>query len=199
MVTTVQLTIRKGSTFLWTLLPETATQKYIPITAITMTPTGVRLTAASHGLVEGWCFLISRCKGLTRLNMADEGSPRASDYFQANVIDADTVEINTSNTTGDKSYTGGGVLQYGIPMDLIGCVVRAKIIPTEGAKTVTLDISQYVTISIAACRIDIAVPGTETSLLPGNNLVLGIELEDATGHVFSLPVITLVLHEELVK
>ena len=39
----MQITIRKGSSFLWTLRTETAAQKYIPITAITMTETGVRL------------------------------------------------------------------------------------------------------------------------------------------------------------
>ena len=105
----LQLTIRKGASFLWTLRPETALQRYIPITAITMVETGVRLAAEAHGMVEGWRFRVSRCKGLTRLNTVDEDHPRASDYFQATVIDADTVEINTRNTTGDKAYTGGGI------------------------------------------------------------------------------------------
>jgi hypothetical protein len=44
----LQLTIRKGASFLWTLRPETAEQKYIPITDITMTETGVQLSAMNN-------------------------------------------------------------------------------------------------------------------------------------------------------
>ena len=44
----MQITIRKGASFLWTLRPETALQRYIPITAITMTETGVQLSAMNN-------------------------------------------------------------------------------------------------------------------------------------------------------
>lgn len=181
----IKLSIRKGSTFRWTLRPETAAQKYIPITAITMTETGVRLAAAAHGMVEGWRCRVTRCKGLTRLNTVDEDHPRASDYFQAAVIDADTVEINAQNTTGDKAYTGGGVLQYGVPMDLTGCVVRAQVRPTEGSDTLTLDLGLYATVDVALCRIDFVVPDAITSAVVGTNGVLSLELEDALGSVLT--------------
>jgi len=195
----MQITIRKGSTFRWTLRPETALQKYIPITAITMTETGARLAAAGHGMVEGWRCRVTRCKGLTRLNTVDEDHPRASDYFQVTVIDADTVEINTQNTTGDKAYTGGGILQYGVPMDLTGCVVRAQIRPTAGSSTLMLDLGLYATINAALARIDFVVPDEITSAVVGTNGVLSVELEDSAGGVITLPLIPVALMPELVR
>ncbi len=195
----LQLTIRKGSTFRWTLRPETALQRYIPITAITMTETGVRLAAEAHGMVEGWRFRVSRCKGLTRLNTVDEDHPRASDYFKATVIDADTVEINTQNTTSDKAYTGGGILQYGVPMDLTGCVVRAQIRPTARSDTVMLDLAPYITVDAANFRIDFDAPDSETSLLAGSGGVLGVEIEDSApvALVLSLPAIPVLFEPEI--
>lgn len=197
----IKLSIRKGSTFRWTLRPETAAQKYIPITAITMTETGVRLAAAAHGMVEGWRCRVTRCKGLTRLNTVDEDHPRASDYFQATVIDADTVEINMQNTTGDKAYTGGGILQYGVPMDLTGCVVRAQIRPTELSATVLLDLEPYVTVDETNFRIDFDVPDTATSTLVGNQGVLGVEIADTAPVplVISLPSIAVTFAREIVR
>lgn len=197
----MKLSIRKGSTFRWTLRPETAVQKYIPITAITMTETGVRLAVAAHGMVDGWRCRVSRCKGLTRLNTVDEDHPRASDYFQATVIDADTVEINTQNTTGDKAYTGGGILQYGVPMDLTGCGVRAQIRPTENSSTVLLDLGLYVTVDEVNFRIDFAVPGTATATLVGTQGVLGVEIEDTAPVplVISLPAIAVTFAQEIVR
>jgi len=195
----MKLSIRKGSTFRWTLRPETAVQKYIPITAITMTETGVRITAAAHGMIEGWRCRVTRCKGLTRLNTVDEDHPRASDYFQVTVIDADTVEINTQNTTGDKAYTGGGILQYGVPMDLTGCVVRAQIRPTAGSSTLMLDLGLYATINAALARIDFVVPDEITSAVVGTNGVLSVELEDSAGGVITLPLIPVALMPELVR
>ncbi len=195
----MKLTIRKGSSFVWTLRPETAAQKYIPITAITMTETGVRLTAEAHGMIEGWRFRVSRCKGLTRLNTVDEAHPRSSDWFQAVVIDAGTVEINTQNTTGDKAYTGGGILQYGVPMDLTGCVVRAQIRPSAGSDTLLLDLAPYISIDVPLCRIDVDVPQEITAAIVGSRAVLGIEIEDSSEVVISLHDIDITLQKELVR
>ena len=195
----MQITIRKGSSFLWTLRPETAAQKYIPITAITMTKTGVRLAAEDHGMVEGWRCRVSRCKGLTRLNTVDEDRPRSSDYFQATVIDADTVEINSRNTTGDKPYTGGGILQYGVPMDLTDCVVRAQIRQSVGSDTVLLDLAPYITIDVPLCLIDFDVPQEITAGLPGLRAVVGIEIEGADESVIALDGLDLILIPEIVR
>lgn len=198
----IKLSIRKGSTFLWTLRPETSQQKYIPITTITMTETGVRLAAEDHGMVEGWRCRVSRCKGLTRLNTADEDHPRASDYFQATVIDVDTVEINAQNTTGDKTYTGGGVLQYGVPMDLTGATVRAQLRVSESASSaLLLDLAPYITVDAPNCRIDIAAPGSETSLLVGSHAVLGVEIDDSAPVplTITLPTIGVELETEVVR
>lgn len=197
----IQLSIRKGSTFRWTLRPETAAQKYIPITAITMTETGVRITAAAHGMVEGWRCRVTRCKGLTRLNTVDEDHPRAADYFQATVIDANTVGINTQNTTGDRAYTGGGILQYGVPMDLAGCSVRAQIRPSAKSASLLLDLGPYITVDVDNFRIDFAVPESVTALIHGSQGVLGVEIEDSAPVplIMSLPTIPIVFEQEVVR
>lgn len=195
----MQITIRKGSSFLWTLRPETELQRYIPITAITMTETGVRLAATAHGMVDGWRFRVSRCKGLTRLNTVDEDHPRASDFFQAGVVDADTVEINSRNTTGDKPYTGGGILQYGVPMDLTGYAVRAQIRLSEKSSAVILDLGPYTTVDAGQYKIDFVVPDDITSAIPATSGVIAVELEDPSGSVISLPPANIVFQSEIVR
>jgi len=116
------------------------------------------------------------------------------------VIDANTVEINTRNTTGDKAYTGGGILQYGVPMDLTGCVVRAQIRPSARSDTLLLDLAPYITVDAENFRIDLEVPGSKTSLLAGSGGVLGVEIEDSapTPLIISLPAIPVVFEREIV-
>jgi len=117
------------------------------------------------------------------------------------VIDANTVEINTRNTTGDKAYTGGGILQYGVPMDLTGCVVRAQVRPATKSGILLLDLGPYITVDADNFRIDFAVPGSVTSLIPGNQGVLGVEIEDSAPVplIMSLPTIPIVFEQEVVR
>lgn len=197
----MNLTLRKGASFHWTLRPETSVQKYIPITAITMTEEGVQIIAPNHGIVDVWRCRISRCEGLTRLNTVDEDSPQPSDFLQAKAIDVDTVEINSRNTAGDDPYTGGGILQYGVPMDLTGCIVRAQIRPSEGSSIVTLDLAPYITVNASNFRINFDVSGSVTSLLAGNSGVLGVEIEDSAPDPFilSLAVKPVIFLREIVR
>ncbi len=192
--------VRKGASFVLTLRPATSEQRYVPISSITMGEAGTRLVATGHGLKAGWHFRVSRCEGLTRLNTVDEISPQPSDWFQATVIDVDTVDINSVNTTGDAPYDGGGVLQYGIPMDLTGCSVRAQIRKTERSAEILLDLAAYIDIDAVDCKVNFDVPGSETTLLPGSSGVLGIEIDDSAlpPRTFTLPPLGLEFKAEIV-
>ncbi len=181
----MQISIQKGATFCWTLRPETAVQKYIPITAITMTTDGVQITATAHGLLEGWRCRVTRCKGMTRLNTVDEDHPRASDFFIAHVVDVNTIKINSENSTGDSAYTGGGVLQYGVPMDLTGCTIRSQIRPSVNSSIILLDLGLYATVNAALCQIDFQVPDTITTALVGTSGGYSIEIEDSSSKTIS--------------
>jgi hypothetical protein len=65
-------------------------------------------------------------KGLVELN-AENNPPKDSDYYVATVVDENTIELNTVNSTGFKAYSSGGQVVYNTPMDLSGYTARMSI------------------------------------------------------------------------
>lgn len=179
------LAIRRGETFKWSLRLEQSVLAYAGITAVSKTAP-IRITAPSHGLPDGWRFAVVGAKGPTSLN-AQNAPPKPADYHTAKVIDVDTIEINKVNGVSLNNYAGGGVLQYGLPMDLTGVTVRAHVRKKEASPEVLLDLGTYATIDTALHRINFVVPDTVTALLVGAGGVYDVEIVDASGNVMALP------------
>ena len=74
------------------------------------------LTVPNHGVPPGWPFAISGAKGMTALNRGDLDEDR--DLYEAIVVDANTIRLNTLNAAALPAYTGGGVVEYFLPEDL---------------------------------------------------------------------------------
>lgn len=131
------LVIKKGKTLAKVYRWETGPIVYKPISAITKAAP-CRVTAATHGIPSGWRVAIVSVKGMSEIN-AGNAPPKARDYHQATVVDANTVEFNDINSADYKAYTSGGYLQYNTPVDLSGyvgrCVIKDKVGGTVLAST----------------------------------------------------------------
>lgn len=179
------LTIRRGETFKWSLRPEQPVLAYAQITAVSKTAP-LQMTVPGHGLPDGWRFAVTGAKGPAALN-AKNNPMRASDFHTAKVIDADTIEINKVNGTAFPTYTGGGVIQYGLPMDLAGVTVRAHVRKTEKSPGILLNLGSYATVDTALHRIDFLVPEVVTAAIIEASGVYDVEIIDASGNVMALP------------
>lgn len=117
--------IEQGRTFTRVLRWEAPPYVYKPITGITRAAP-VRITAASHGIPEGWRVAVVSVKGMTDINAATD-PPKEKDYHAATVVDPNSIEFNDVNSSDFKPYSSGGYLQFLTPVSLAGCTARMKI------------------------------------------------------------------------
>lgn len=116
--TRLNLKIYQGSTFRQILRWESATKVYKPITSITNAAPMV-ITAAAHGVPQGWRVKLSNVGGMKEANNLD--------YFIASDVATNTVTANSINSIGFAAYTSGGVLEYNLPVDLSGVTARMQL------------------------------------------------------------------------
>lgn len=195
MATTKDLEIKQGKTFSLVLRWETEPIIRKAITGISLVYGAPRLTVAGHGCKAGWRAAVTMVKGMTQIN-AKNNPPRADDYHQATVIDADTVEFNDITPVDDagrewSAWTEGGFLLYNTPVDLTGFTARMKVKDkivggTVLASTDALDSPKNVlTIAIdeAAHTITLSIPATATDDFAWTKGVYDLEMVSATGVV----------------
>lgn len=111
--------VYQGSTFGEVLRWESSNKIYTPITNITKAAPVV-ITAAAVGAPVGWRIKITNVLGMTDINSEDI-------YHQISAVDADSVTINALNTTGYKTYTSGGIIEYNEPINLYSYTARMQI------------------------------------------------------------------------
>lgn len=161
----LNLVIRQGETFIRVIRWETLPFVYKAVTAIT-NAAPVRITSTGHGLASGWRVAVISAGGMDEINAVYD-PPRDTDYRQVTVIDANTVELNSVNSTDFGTYTTGGYLKYYTPVSLAGFSARMKIknkiggtlleTLTSGApdNQITLDDTNHtITLTIAATDTD---------------------------------------------
>lgn len=117
----LNLKIYQGSTFQQVLRWESATKVYVPITNIAKSAPVV-ITVASHTIPVGWRTKITNVSGMREINSQET-------YHTVTETTATTVVLNQVNSLGYTAYTGGGVLEYNQPVDLIGYTARMQIRP----------------------------------------------------------------------
>lgn len=118
--------MKQGSTFKLALRWEELPLKYIPISAISLAYGPPRITAAAHGLPDGWRVAFVGVGGMTLLN-ATSSPPKAGEFTPARLISADVIELNEVLPIGLKPYTSGGFIVAYTPVDLTGAVLRATL------------------------------------------------------------------------
>jgi hypothetical protein len=114
----LNLKIYQGSTFTQVLRWESSTKVYVPITNIAKSAPIV-ITAPEHNIPVGWRARVSNAGGMKEANLLD--------YQIVTDTTNSTVTFNQVNSLAYTAYTGGGVLEYNQPVDLVGLTARMQI------------------------------------------------------------------------
>jgi hypothetical protein len=176
----LNLTIQQGKTYSTTLRWASEPYVYKPITSVANTAP-VRLTVPAHGLPDGWRFAVSAVQGATGLN-AKKSPPEAKEYYEATVIDENTVDINNVNGMLLGAYKSGGVIQYLTPVDMTGMSARMQIKDKVGGTsllTITSDAGD-ITINPGTYTITIRIPPTVTEALTWTTGSYDLEMYNGT-------------------
>jgi len=185
------LTILKGKTFSRILKWESAPFIYAPITAVTKAAPCV-ITAAGHGIVDGWRVAIRDVLGMRALN-AKTWPLRASDFHKATYISTSQISLNDVVSLGYDAYTSGGALIYYTPVSLAGFTARMQVRATDVATgTALIDLTSTagdIVIDDTAKTITITISAVATAALTFSAGVYDLEMAsgDAT------PVVTRLL------
>lgn len=164
----------QGSTFTEVLRYESATKVYTPITAITKAAPMV-VTAASHGMVEGWRCKIANVLGMTEVNSLG--------YIIATSVTSNDLTFNSVNAVGFKDYISNGILEYNDPVDLASMTarmqLREKLASVEFIDEYTTENGKLVIDNVAK-TIVIQVPAGTTELYTFKSAVYSLELISGT-------------------
>lgn len=166
------------------------------ITGISVATGAPRITVAGHGIPDGWRVAITGVKGMAELNASDSARLRDSDYYQATVIDANTIELNEVNGADFKAWTSSGVVQWNTPVELTGFTGRLRVENRHGGTLLASNLvadaplnTLSLTIDTSLKTITAVLPAAATTALAGKSGVWEVEMVsgDAT------PVITQLL------
>lgn len=113
------LRLIRGATYRDTRRLMQPPKEFRPLTGISATAP-VQLTVPGHRLAGDWLAWVVGTTGLPDLNREP---PRQLPH-RVDVIDADTLEINSLNGAGFKPAAGAGQLIYQPPLDLAGATAR---------------------------------------------------------------------------
>lgn len=195
------LTIKQGSTFTRVLRWESPTVVYKPITAVAKSAP-VRITAAAHGIPDGWRVNIQSVQGMKQLNGLNT-PPKASDYHRATVIDATTVELNDVNALEYGAYTSGGVVAFNQPVDLTGYTARmqikTKLADTTNLLELTSSPAAGLTVDNVAKTITITLTAAQTAALTFKTAVYSLEMVSSATVVTEILSGTLTLDKEITR
>ena len=175
----LNLTIQQGKTYSTTLRWASEPYVYKPITSVANTAP-VRLTVPGHGMPNGWRFAVSAVQGATGLN-AKKSPPDAKEYYEATVVDVDTVDINAVNGMLLGPYRSGGVIQYLTPVDMTGMSARMQVKDRIGGTSLLILTSDAgdITINPGSYTITIRVAPEVTEALTWTNGVYDLEFFNA--------------------
>jgi hypothetical protein len=167
MPTKLNFKIYQGSTFKETLRWESATKKYIPI------------TAPAHGLPVGWRVKVTNVVGMKELNSDDT-------YNLATSTTTDTITLNAVNSLGYTAYASGGVIEYNEPVSLVGYTARMQLRSSLEDTTTLLELTTEnsgITINSTLCTITLNVSAADTAAMGFGSAVYSLELISGTGEV----------------
>lgn len=193
----LDLEICKGATFRRVFRWEAGPIIYKSITAITKTAPA-RLTVTGHGVPPYWRIAIVNVLGMKEIN-AENFPPKAKDYVQATVIDPNTIDVNSINAAGFKTYTSGGQIMYNTPVSLTGYTARMDI-KTEVGGTLLYTLSttnSRIVLDTTDYEIELILTDAETQALTFEEGVYTLEMEAPGGDVTPILTGKVTVHDEI--
>lgn len=182
---TLALTIRRGETVNLPIRIESDVLGYAPITAIAKSAP-VRITAAAHGLPDGWRAAVVNVKGMAELNAANQ-PPKDAELRRVTVVDPNTVEFNAVNAAGFKAYVTGGQLVFYKPLDMsLYTGARAQLKTKVGGEVLLTLATADGTLEIDPINsaLWLRLPALTTAGFDFTKAVFDVELLDGAGNVF---------------
>jgi hypothetical protein len=178
--------IIQGSTFIQQVRWETTPIVYKPITGITQAAP-VSITAATHGVPNGWRVAIVSVKGMAEIN-AKNSPPKDKDYLPATSIDANTIQLNDLNAADFSNYQSGGYVQYNSPVDLTGFTANMEIKDRIGGTMLAMlsTVTGEIVLDNTNKVITITLTAAKTVAYTWTKGVYDLELVSATGVVTTL-------------
>lgn len=116
------------------------------ITAISKATPAV-VTAAAHGLPNGWPCAVVGVSGMTQIN-ATRYPPAGPDWKFGTVLDADNVQLEEVSSALFSTYVSGGALVYDTPTPLVGVNVSLVICSDPQFEDVLVTLASGVGITI---------------------------------------------------
>lgn len=202
-IDTNNLTILQGKTFHQVFMWESKPIVRKPITAISLAGGSPALAVTGHGALNGQRVVVMGAKGMPQINCQNQ-TPRKSDYTEATVLDADTIELNAINPYDDTgrvwpAYTTGGFLQYNTLPSLAGFTARMDIKDRVGGTelfSLTTENARIV-IDTAAKTILLTIIATDTEAMTFKKGVYDLEMVSASGVVTAISTGTITVSREV--
>lgn len=112
--------IRRGSTVNLPLRPHSDRWRYVPIDTIDNTAPVAIHTDGAHDIPDQWMGVVVNAEGMQEINATRALSKlREADWLRFDVVDADTVKVNSINAIGFGTHTAGtGQIVIPEPLDL---------------------------------------------------------------------------------
>ncbi len=184
-------TIEQGATFRASLLYLQPSLTVKTVTGISQSIVPV-IAATGHGIPAdvAWPVWIRGVAGMTKINHSAEQVGDHADAYHATRIDANTLSVESADTTDYTAYSSGGQLAYQPPVDLTGCTarmeVRANLDDADAVLTLTTATAAPASrLSIAnptSGKIDIEISDEDTAaIVAWESAVWDLEITHADG------------------
>jgi len=185
MAARLNLNIRQGETFLRVIRWETPPFIYKPITAILQSGP-VSITSTGHTLKTGWRVAVVSVNGMEEINAVFD-PPRDHEFKQCIVVDPNTVQINTVNSSDYTAYTSGGYLQFYTPVDMTSYTARMTIKNKVGGVIQLALVSPGdIVIDNTNHTITLTITATATAAITWKTGVYDFEMVSPTGVVTTI-------------
>lgn len=192
--TTQDFCVAAGATFAPTIRWASDITVSVPISAITQ-QAGAVVTAAGHGLPNGWPCAVVSAQGMPQIN-ATRYPPQGNDWKRSVVVSASQVQLIDVNSADFTPYTSGGFLAYSTPQDLTGVTATLTIYAAPdhtGTPLATLS-STGGTIALDNTAKTIK-PQLQTAGLTWNTGYYTLDVADSGGKVTEVMRGTIVINE----
>lgn len=168
----------------------------------------VSITVPGHDLKSDWPYWISGLKKPACLNNwtdpCGSDSPDAGSPYMAEVVDADTLEINDLNGLEFETYAGGGVIRYYARADITGYEALMQVRASASSDAVLFEASSagidpLITVDPVTATFGLNIPADAFDAATFRDAQYEIEITAPTGEKYRLAYGVLSLGREIVK
>lgn len=174
--------VYQGSTFQEMFRWESETKVYHQIANISKSAPCVITIQDTPELPTGWRFKVVGAGGMKEVNTSGDGFHIATDV---NTIEK-TIEINQVNSLGYTTYTSGGVVEFGMPVNLNNYSARMQIRESVDSETIIHSATTEnggIVLDNVYKTITITIPASATSEFSFSTSVYSVELYTPNGQV----------------